>query len=169
MQVFDSATLTDNDGVKTDFRNVIIIMTSNLGTKEASQVGFTKSETHQSDAAIKSFFAPEFRNRLDAIVNFRALDTDIMTHVVEKLLFELQEQLKEKDIKIEATKKAKEYLAQKGYSKELGARVMRRVIDDEIKTPLSDEILFGALKNGGVFKIDFKRNALSFEYNGRNS
>jgi len=169
LQVFDSATLTDNDGVKTDFRNVIIIMTSNLGTKEASQVGFTKSETHQSDAAIKSFFAPEFRNRLDAIVNFRALDTDIMTHVVEKLLFELQEQLKEKDIKIEATKKAKEYLAQKGYSKELGARVMRRVIDDEIKTPLSDEILFGALKNGGVFKIDFKRNALSFEYNGRNS
>jgi ATP-dependent Clp protease ATP-binding subunit ClpA len=169
LQVFDSATLTDNDGVKTDFRNVIIIMTSNLGTKEASQVGFTKSETHQSDAAVKNFFAPEFRNRLDAIVNFKALDTTIMVHVVEKLLLELQEQLSAKHISIEATKKAKEYLAQKGYSKELGARVMRRVIDEEIKTPLSDEILFGRLKNGGVFKIDFKRNALSFEYNGKDS
>jgi ATP-dependent Clp protease ATP-binding subunit ClpA len=169
LQVFDSATLTDNDGVKTDFRNVIIIMTSNLVTKEASQVGFTKSETHQSDAAVKNFFAPEFRNRLDAIVNFKALDTTIMVHVVEKLLLELQEQLSAKHISIEATKKAKEYLAQKGYSKELGARVMRRVIDEEIKTPLSDEILFGRLKNGGVFKIDFKRNALSFEYNGKDS
>lgn len=165
LQVFDSATLTDNDGNKTDFRNVIIIMTSNLGTKEAAQVGFTKNETHQSDNAIKGFFAPEFRNRLDAVVNFAPLSKEVILNVVDKLLAELQEQLKEKNITIQATKKAKEYLGEKGYSKELGARVMRRVIDEEIKTKLSDEILFGELVHGGNVKIDFKRKALSFEYN----
>ncbi len=169
LQVFDSATLTDNDGNKTDFRNVIIIMTSNLGTKEAAQVGFTKVEAHKSSNAIKDFFAPEFRNRLDAIVHFSALKTEIMVHVVEKLLAQLEEQLKEKNIKIEATTKAKKYLAQKGYSKELGARVMQRVISDEIKTPLSDEILFGKLKNGGVVKIDYKKKVLEFEYRSSNS
>ena len=169
LQVFDSATLTDNDGNKTDFRNVIIIMTSNLGTKEAAQVGFTKVETHQSSNAIKDFFAPEFRNRLDAIVHFSALKTEVMVLVVEKLLRELEEQLKEKNILIEATNRAKKYLAQKGYSKELGARVMQRVISDEIKTPLSDEILFGKLKNGGIVKIDYKKKALEFEYTSSNS
>ena len=169
LQVFDSATLTDNDGNKTDFRNVIIIMTSNLGTKEAAQVGFTKVEFHQSSNAIKDFFAPEFRNRLDAIVHFSALKTEVMVSVVEKLLIQLEEQLKEKNIKIEATTKAKNYLAEKGYSKELGARVMQRVISDEIKTPLSDEILFGKLKNGGIVKIDYKKKALEFEYNSRDS
>jgi ATP-dependent Clp protease ATP-binding subunit ClpA len=169
LQVFDSATLTDNDGNKTDFRNVIIIMTSNLGTKEAAQVGFTKVEAHQANNAIKDFFAPEFRNRLDAIVHFSTLKTEIMVSVIEKLLAQLEEQLKEKNIKIEATSKAKKYLAQKGYSKELGARVMQRVISDEIKTPLSDEILFGKLKNGGVVKIDYKKKALEFEYTSSNS
>ncbi|WP_024953688.1 ATP-dependent Clp protease ATP-binding subunit ClpA [Sulfurospirillum arcachonense] len=169
LQVFDSATLTDNDGNKTDFRNVIIIMTSNLGTKEAAQVGFTKTESHQSDAAIKSFFAPEFRNRLDAIVNFSALKVEVMVFVVEKQLKQLEEQLKEKNIKIEATLRAKKYLAQKGYSQELGARVMQRVVSDEVKTPLSDEILFGQLKNGGTVKIDMKKKALTFEYVPRDS
>lgn len=169
LQVFDSATLTDNDGNKTDFRNVIIIMTSNLGTKEAAQVGFTKVEAHQANNAIKDFFAPEFRNRLDAIVHFSALKTEVMVSVVEKLLAQLEEQLKEKNIKIEATSKAKKYLAEKGYSKELGARVMQRVISDEIKTPLSDEILFGKLKNGGVVKIDYKKKVLEFEYTSSNS
>ena len=169
LQVFDSATLTDNDGNKTDFRNVIIIMTSNLGTKEAAQVGFTKVEAHQSNNAIKDFFAPEFRNRLDAIVHFSVLKTEVMVLVVEKLLNQLEEQLKEKNIKIEASLKAKKYLAQKGYSVELGARVMQRVISDEIKTPLSDEILFGKLKHGGVVKIDMKNKMVSFEYNSRNT
>ncbi len=169
LQVFDSATLTDNDGNKTDFRNVIIIMTSNLGTKEASQVGFTKVEAHQTNNAIKDFFAPEFRNRLDAIVNFSSLKTDVMVFVVEKLLTQLEEQLKEKNIKIEATQRAKKYLAEKGYSKDLGARVMQRVISDEVKTPLSDEILFGKLKNGGIVKIDYKKKVLEFEYNSRDS
>ena len=169
LQVFDSATLTDNDGNKTDFRNVIIIMTSNLGTKEAAQVGFTKVEAHQSNNAIKDFFAPEFRNRLDAIVNFSALKTEVMVFVVEKLLNQLEAQLKEKNIKIEASVKAKKYLAEKGYSEELGARVMQRVISDEVKTILSDEILFGKLKNGGTVKIDYKKKALEFEYTSSNS
>lgn len=164
LQVFDSATLTDNDGNKTDFRNVIIIMTSNLGTKEAAQVGFTKVEAHQSSNAIKDFFAPEFRNRLDAIVHFSALKLEIMIFVVQKLLGQLEEQLKEKNIKIEATSRAKKYLAEKGYSQELGARVMQRVISDEVKTPLSDEILFGKLKNGGTVSIDYKKKALAFEF-----
>ena len=164
LQVFDSATLTDNDGNKTDFRNVIIIMTSNLGTKEAAQVGFTKVEAHQSSNAIKDFFAPEFRNRLDAIVHFSALKVEIMIFVVEKILDQLEEQLKEKNIKIEATSRAKKYLAEKGYSQELGARVMQRVISDEVKTPLSDEILFGKLKNGGTVSIDYKKKALAFEF-----
>ncbi len=111
--MFDSATLTDNDGNKTDFRNVIIIMTSNLGTKEAAQVGFTKEETHQSSNAIKDFFAPEFRNRLDAIVHFSALKTEVMVFVVVKLLAQLEEQLKEKNIKIEATNRAKKIFSRK--------------------------------------------------------
>jgi len=169
LQVFDSATLTDNNGNKTDFRNVIIIMTSNLGTKEAAQVGFKKTEAHQSSNAIKDFFAPEFRNRLDAIVHFSALKIEVMVFVVEKLLLELEKQLKEKGIKIEASTKAKKYLAEKGYSKELGARVMQRVISDEIKTPLSDEILFGKLKNGGIVVIDYKKKALVFEYRNSDS
>ncbi len=164
LQVFDNATLTDNNGNKTDFRNVIIIMTSNLGTKEAPQVGFQKTEAHKSSNAIKDFFAPEFRNRLDAIVHFSPLKTDVMVFVVQKLLTQLQTQLKEKKIKIEATTKAKKYLAQKGYSEELGARVMQRVISDEIKTPLSDEILFGKLKNGGTVKIDYVKKELVFEF-----
>lgn len=164
LQVFDDATLSDNNANKADFRNVIIIMTSNLGTKESAQVGFTKVENHQTNSAIKEFFAPEFRNRLDAIVNFSALKSEVMVFVVQKLLAELELQLKDKNIKIEATSRAKKYLADKGYSKELGARVVQRVISDEIKTPLSDEILFGRLKGGGIVKIDCKKKALEFEY-----
>ncbi|MDR3178246.1 MAG: AAA family ATPase [Campylobacteraceae bacterium] len=162
LQIFDSATLTDNSGKKTDFRNVIIIMTSNLGTKEAPQVGFTKVSNEQTLKAVKDFFAPEFRNRLDAVVEFNPLDTAQMIKIVEKLLSEIEEQLKDKNVKIEITHKAKEYLAKKGFSAALGAREMRRVIGEEVKTFLTDEILFGALKNGGVVKIEFKKDKLEF-------
>ncbi len=164
LQVFDNATLTDNNGIKTDFRNTIIIMTSNLGTKEGVVMGFEKSSKAQTSKAIKDFFAPEFRNRLDAIVHFNPLKTEVMIHVVEKMLHELQGQLKDKNISIKANKNAKEYLAKKGYSDTLGARVMQRVINEEIKTPLTDEILFGALKNGGLVKIGLEKGALSFKY-----
>ena len=166
LQIFDSATLTDNNGTKIDFRNVIIIMTSNLGTKEAPTMGFTKSETSKTDRAIKDFFSPEFRNRLDDIIHFASLSEEVMIHVVEKLLGELEEQLHDKHIRIIATLSAKKYLAEEGYSKEMGARVMRRVVGEQIKTPLSEEILFGKLKHGGVCTIDVKAKKLYFTYRG---
>lgn len=164
LQIFDGAVLTDNNGIKTDFRNVIIIMTSNLGSKEGVHVGFQKSESFKADNAIKDFFAPEFRNRLDDIIHFTALNEDIMINIVQKMIDELEAQLKDKKIKIVLSVAAKKYLAKEGFSHDMGARVMRRVIQDKIKTPLSDEILFGKLKNGGTVSIDFKKNDLIFKY-----
>ncbi|NLC27400.1 MAG: ATP-dependent Clp protease ATP-binding subunit ClpA [Campylobacteraceae bacterium] len=164
LQVFDAATLTDNDGAKTDFRNVIIIMTSNLGTKEAPQMGFEKqSDAHEMNA-VKNFFAPEFRNRLDAIVPFAPLEKSHMLKVVDKMIEELREQLFPKNITLTLTPKAKEYLAKNGYSDTLGARVMRRLIQEEIKTPLTDEVLFGSLNKGGNVKIVLKNGVLAFEF-----
>ncbi len=164
LQVMDSATLTDNDGVKTDFRNVIIIMTSNLGVKAAPQVGFHKDETHKAESAIGDFFAPEFRNRLDAVVHFKPLSEDVMIHIVEKFLGELEEQLEDKEIKIVATLEAKKYFAEKGFDPALGARVMGRVIQDEVKTPLTDEVLFGELQEGGVVMLSIRDGKLHLEF-----
>ncbi len=164
LQVMDNATLTDNDGVKTDFRNVIVIMTSNLGTKAAPKVGFNKDDTHKANEAIGDFFAPEFRNRLDAVVHFKPLGEEIMVNIVEKLLVELEDQLKEKEIAIEASMEAKKYFANKGFDSLLGARVMGRVIQDEVKTPLTDEVLFGKLQNGGVVQLDIKDDKLVIDY-----
>jgi ATP-dependent Clp protease ATP-binding subunit ClpA len=165
LQVMDSATLTDNNGSKTDFRNVIIILTSNLGVQAAPQVGFHRSDTYKTNSAIADFFAPEFRNRLDAIIHFKPLSEPIMIGIVDKLLGELEEQLKDKDVKLVATLEAKKYLAHKGFDEALGARVMARVISEEIKTPLTDEILFGKLSGGGEVFIDInKDNKITFEY-----
>ena len=164
LQIFDGAVLTDNNGVKTDFRNVIIIMTSNLGTKEGVHMGFEKDESFKAHNAIKDFFAPEFRNRLDDIIYFKPLDTTIMVKIVQKVIDELEAQLKEKKVKIELSRAAKEYFAAKGFSKDMGARAMRRVIQEEIKNPLSEEILFGKLKHGGTAKIDYRKKELIFKY-----
>ena len=164
LQIFDGAVLTDNNGVKTDFRNVIIIMTSNLGTKEGVHMGFEKDESFKAHNAIKDFFAPEFRNRLDDIIYFKSLDTDIMIEIVQKVIDELEEQLKEKKVKIGLSQAAKKYFAAKGFSKDMGARAMRRVIQEEIKNPLSEEILFGKLKHGGTAKIDYRKKEISFKY-----
>jgi len=164
LQIMDNATLTDNSGNKTDFRNVILIMTSNLGTKNGNQMGFTKDTSVKTDSAIRDFFAPEFRNRLDAVVHFRPLTKDIMINIAEKFIKEIEEQLADKKIEIKATKEAKEYLAKEGYSQELGARVMKRVIQQKIKTPLTDEILFGKLQNGGIVYVDFKDEELKLEF-----
>jgi ATP-dependent Clp protease ATP-binding subunit ClpA len=139
-------------------------MTSNLGTKAAPKVGFNKDETHQANEAIGDFFAPEFRNRLDAVVHFKPLGEEIMIGIVEKLLTELETQLKEKDITIEASLEAKKYFANKGFDSTLGARVMGRVIQDEVKTPLTDEVLFGKLQNGGIVLLDIKDEKLIIEY-----
>jgi ATP-dependent Clp protease ATP-binding subunit ClpA len=164
LQVMDNATLTDNDGIKTDFRNVILIMTSNLGTKAAPTMGFNKSEKSQAEGAIGEFFAPEFRNRLDATVHFSPLSRDIMVNIVEKQLLELEMLLKDKKVRITASDDAKEYLADKGYSDTLGARVMNRVIQDEVKTPLTDEVLFGALQNGGEVILELEDDKLTLTY-----
>ncbi len=164
LQIMDNATLTDNSGNKTDFRNVILIMTSNLGTKNGNQMGFTKDTSYKADEAIKDFFAPEFRNRLDAIVHFQPLSEDIMMNIVDKFLKEIEEQLKDKNIKIVADKEAKKYLAKEGYSEELGARVMKRVIQERVKTPLTDEILFGKLQNGGVVYLSIEDGELKLDF-----
>ncbi len=156
LQVMDNAIITDNNGYKVDFQNVIIIMTSNLGAKSANVMGFTKDESLNTDKAVKNFFAPEFRNRLDEIVKFAPLDMKIVLQVVGKFIGDLENSLEDKKVKITITKKAKEELARLGYDKEMGARPLIRVIRDKIKLPLSEEILFGKLKNGGDVKIDFK-------------
>ena len=155
LQVMDNAQLTDNSGNKADFQNVILIMTSNLGATEANVMGFAKNEKLNENKAINKFFAPEFRNRLDAVVTFDALSLDIVAKVAGKFIEDLERQLVDKKIKIEISAKAKKELANLGYDKAMGARPLNRVISDKIKNPLTDEILFGKLKKGGTIKIDF--------------
>ncbi|WP_187648624.1 ATP-dependent Clp protease ATP-binding subunit ClpA [Nitrosophilus labii] len=162
LQVMDNATLTDNYGNVADFKHVILIMTSNVGATEANVMGFKKESVSKFDEALKQFFTPEFRNRLDAIIRFKPLSMDIVEGIVDKFIKELNEQLRSKNITVKLTKRAKKYLAQKGYSEELGARPLSRVISDEIKTPLTNEILFGRLKNGGEVSIDYKKEKLEF-------
>ena len=155
LQVMDNAELTDNSGNKADFQNVILIMTSNLGATEANVMGFAKNEKLNENKAINKFFAPEFRNRLDAVVTFDSLSMDVVAKVAGKFIEDLEKQLVDKKIKIEITLKAKKELAILGYDKAMGARPLNRVISDKIKNPLTDEILFGKLKKGGIVKIDF--------------
>ncbi len=155
LQVMDNATLTDNDGRKADFRNVVLIMTSNLGVGEGQNLGFMQEFSEFKEEAIHRFFAPEFLNRLDAIVRFKPLSKDSVLMVVDKFIKELQEKLNNKKVKIFLTKRAKDELAKEGYTPSLGARPLARVIEEKIVEPLSNEILFGDLKNGGDVKIDF--------------
>jgi ATP-dependent Clp protease ATP-binding subunit ClpA len=164
LQVMDNATLTDNNGVKSDFSNVILIMTSNLGATASNVMGFAKDNNLNEDKAVKKFFSPEFRNRLDSIVKFNLLDENILIKIVTKFIKDLESQLEDKNIKISLSLSAKKALASKGYDKAMGARPLQRVISSEIKLPLSDEILFGKLKNGGKVKIGFKDNKFVFDY-----
>lgn len=158
LQVMDNAELTDNSGNKADFQNVILVMTSNLGVAEANVMGFAKNEKLNENKAINRFFAPEFRNRLDSVVSFDSLSQDIVSKVAGKFIEDLEKQLESKKIKIEISKKAKYELARLGYDKAMGARPLNRVISDKIKNPLTDEILFGKLKKGGIVKIDYKED-----------
>ncbi|CAM3574839.1 ATP-dependent Clp protease ATP-binding subunit ClpA [Arcobacter aquimarinus] len=163
LQVMDNAELTDNSGNKADFQNVVLIMTSNLGATEANVMGFAKNEKLNENKAINKFFAPEFRNRLDAVVTFDSLSMDIVAKVAGKFIEDLEKQLVDKKIKIEISAKAKKELATLGYDKAMGARPLNRVISDKIKNPLTDEILFGKLKKGGIVKIDFNEEFI-FKY-----
>ena len=158
LQVMDNAQLTDNSGNKADFQNVILIMTSNLGATEANVMGFAKDDKLNENKAINKFFAPEFRNRLDAVVPFGSLSIDVVAKVAGKFIDDLQEQLSDKKIIIEISAKAKKELAILGYDKAMGARPLNRVISDKIKNVLTDEILFGKLKKGGLVKIDYNED-----------
>ncbi|WP_284620436.1 ATP-dependent Clp protease ATP-binding subunit ClpA [Aquabacterium humicola] len=157
LQVMDHGSLTDNNGRKADFRNVIIIMTTNAGaeTMNKSTIGFTtKREQGDEMADIKRMFTPEFRNRLDATVSFRALDEDIILRVVDKFLLQLESQLAEKKVEVTFTDKLRGHLAKKGFDPLMGARPMQRLIQDTIRRALADELLFGRLVDGGRLTVD---------------
>lgn len=166
LQVMDHGTLTDNNGRKADFRNVIIVMTTNAGAEqmERTSIGFT-TQDHSTDGmeAIKRMFSPEFRNRLDAVVQFQSLDPTTLDHVVDKFLIELEAQLEPKGVMLDVTPAAKQWLAVRGYDRKMGARPMARVIQDSIKRPLAEDLLFGRLVNGGQVVIDVRGDALVFE------
>ena len=163
----DHGKLTDSNGRTTDFRNVVLIMTSNAGAKEyeAGSIGLgsakTKENTVKRDQAIKNFFTPEFRNRLDAIVHFNKLSQSNIISIVDKFLMELENQLMEKGVDLEVELEAKKWLAKEGYDPKLGARPIARLINEQIKKPLAHEILFGKLSQGGKIVIDIEKDKLS--------
>ena len=163
LQIFDHGTLTDTNGRKTDFRNVIIVMTTNAGADRLSRasVGFTPQD-HSSDVteSIKKMFSPEFRNRLDAIIHFNPLDKRTISNVVDKFLIELEAQLDDKKVTIEITEDAREWLANNGYDKIMGARPMSRLIQKIIKRPLAEELLFGKLMQGGHVIASLENNQI---------
>lgn len=157
LQVMDHGKLTDNNGKSTDFRHVILLMTSNVGARDLSRkaVGFGESrQTGDAEREYKNLFSPEFRNRLDARIAFAPLSPVIMLSIVDKFVHELQSQLAERDVTLEITDAARQHLADKGFEPEHGARPLSRVIQDEIKRPLGDELLFGALERGGTVTVD---------------
>ena len=168
LQVMDYGKLTDNNGKTIDFRNVILIMTTNAGAQSfaKSPIGFggeTSSHDHMED--INKIFSPEFRNRLDSVVPFRALSQETVAKVVDKFIMQLEAQLSEKNVTITLTEDARDYLAQEGYDPAMGARPLARIIQEKIKKELANELLFGKLeKAGGGVTIDFKNEKLSFSY-----
>jgi len=166
LQVMDHGTLTDSNGRKTDFRNTIIIMTTNAGAQLMSRrsLGFME-QTHETDGMeeIKRSFTPEFRNRLDAIVQFNALDRRNIANVVDKFIIELEHQLEQKKVSLIIDELARDWLAENGYDPKMGARPMARLIQEQIRTPLADELLFGSLNKGGEVKITADADGLKIE------
>jgi ATP-dependent Clp protease ATP-binding subunit ClpA len=170
LQVMDHGTLTDANGKKVDFRNVILIMTTNAGASDAAKngIGFgAGKKDHENEEAIRRLFTPEFRNRLDAVIHFNGLAPDIVRNVVQKFIIQLEGQLSERNVTIEISDKAADWLATKGYDEAFGARPLTRMIQEHVKKPMADELLFGALKHGGLVKIDIDPNdadKLAFQY-----
>jgi ATP-dependent Clp protease ATP-binding subunit ClpA len=166
LQVMDHGTLTDNNGRKVDFRNVILVMTTNAGAEmmQRTAIGFT-SQNDATDVMeiIKRMFTPEFRNRLDAIIHFKPLDPKTLDRVVDKFLVELEVQLEAKGVTIEVSQSARAWLADKGYDPLMGARPMARVIQENIKRPLADEILFGKLVAGGTVAVDVDNDTIRLD------
>jgi len=169
LQVMDHGKLTDHNGKKIDFRNVVLIMTTNAGASDAAKesIGFGRGKrTGEDEEAIKKLFTPEFRNRLDATITFAALGRDTIDRVVEKFVLELEAQLTDRDVTFDLTPEATRWLGEKGYDDAFGARPLARVIQDHIKKPLADEILFGKLKGGGTVRVllDREKDSLAFEF-----
>jgi len=166
LQVMDHGTLTDNNGRKADLRHVILIMTSNVGAQDMSKrkVGFGDEHNFgDNNAAFKRMFSPEFRNRLDAKVDFNPLPREVMASIVDKMVEELKVRLREKKVRIELTDKGRSYLAEKGYDPAFGARPLSRVIRTEVSEPLSEQILYGDLQKGGTVKVDVGTDGLTFK------
>jgi ATP-dependent Clp protease ATP-binding subunit ClpA len=167
LQVMDHGILTDNNGRKADFRNVILVMTSNAGAQEISRasIGFTEQD-HSSDAmeVIRRTFSPELRNRLDAIIQFKALSEPSISRVVDKFVMELELLLQNKNVALEVSEIARIWLAEHGYDRKMGARPMARLIQEKIKRPLADELLFGKLVNGGHVIVDVAEGELQLTY-----
>ena len=165
LQVMDAGQLTDNNGRKSDFRNVILIMTTNIGADLLSKrnIGFAES-SNETDAmnSLKRLFSPEFRNRLDETIQFNYLDKSVILSIVDKFLTKLQAQLDKRNVEIQVSKKVIEWIADNGYDKEMGARPMERFISQNIKKPLVDKLLFGNLKGGGLIKLDIEKGKLKF-------
>ena len=165
LQVMDHGTLTDNNGRKADFRNVIIVMTTNAGADRVSRasIGFTRQDHTLDDTEeIKRLFSPEFRNRLDAVIRFKPLGEKTIGYVVDKFVMELEAQLADKNVTIELQPSAREWLAQHGYDPAMGARPMARLIQEKIKKALADEILFGDLGHGGHVVVSVLDDEFSF-------
>ncbi|HRX35257.1 MAG TPA: ATP-dependent Clp protease ATP-binding subunit ClpA [Aestuariivirga sp.] len=170
LQVMDHGKLTDHNGKSVDFRNVILIMTTNAGAQDMAReaIGFTTSRREGDDQeAIKKLFTPEFRNRLDAVIPFGHLPSDVVRKVVEKFVMQLEAQLSERQINIELSTEAADWLAAKGYDQHMGARPLARVIQEQVKKPLAEEVLFGKLAKGGTVRILLKGNELEFQYLSR--
>jgi ATP-dependent Clp protease ATP-binding subunit ClpA len=170
LQVMDNGQLTDANGRKVDFRNVIIIMTTNAGASDAAKyaIGFAGGKkSDETDAAIKRMFTPEFRNRLDASIHFAGLSPAIINRIVEKFVLQLEAQLADRGVTFELSEDATRWLAERGFDEEMGARPLARVIQEHVKKPIADEILFGRLKDGGIVRVLVDKSdadKLAFEY-----
>jgi ATP-dependent Clp protease ATP-binding subunit ClpA len=169
LQVMDHGKLTDHNGRTVDFRNVVVIMTTNAGAAEQAKeaIGFGRDSREGEDtAAIERTFTPEFRNRLDAVISFARLPKEVIMQVVEKFVLQLEAQLMDRNVTIELTKAAAAWLGDRGYDDKMGARPLGRVIQEHIKKPLAEELLFGKLAKGGVVKVGVKNGALDIQTEG---
>ena len=166
LQVMDYGTVTGSNGKKADCRNITLILTSNLGAEEMEKatLGFGDTQRTEDDDAMKRFFPPEFRNRLDAVIKFSKLGKDTMKKIVGKFLQELNTMTIEKGVEVNASDDAVDYLIDKGFDAKLGARPLSRIIDDEIKNPLSKMILFGELQEGGRVEVAIKDDKIKIDY-----
>ncbi len=171
LQVMDRATLTDNHGREADFRHITLIMTSNVGARDMARraIGFGTHRAGDGKSEVERLFSPEFRNRLDEVVTFNQLTPAVMELVVDKFIAEVEQQLREKKVTLELSSTARAWLADKGFDPLFGARPLARVIQNELKDKISDELLFGALAKGGHVRIDAEGEALRFDFEGRSS